>query len=142
VFDTLYGQDGAFNISPQMLEGHVIENDGKLWKLTLRQGLAWHDGDRVLARDCIAKHQALGEARCVGDALMGATDELSAADDRTIQFRLKKPFPLLPMALGKSPSPMCAMMPERLANTDPFKQITEMLRDVLERAAGMTDALP
>ena len=77
-----------------------------------------------------------------GDALMGATDELSAADDRTIQFRLKKPFPLLPMALGKSPSPMCAMMPERLANTDPFKQITEMLRDVLERAAGMTDALP
>jgi peptide/nickel transport system substrate-binding protein len=73
---------------------------------------------------------------------MSATDELSAADDRTIQFRLKKPFPLLPMALGKSPSPMCAMMPERLANTDPFKQITEMLRDVLERAAGMTDALP
>jgi peptide/nickel transport system substrate-binding protein len=65
VFDTLYGQDGAFNISPQMLEGHIIENDGKLWKLTLRQGLAWHDGDRVLARDCIAKHQALGEARCV-----------------------------------------------------------------------------
>ena len=34
---------------------------------------------------------------------------------------------LLPDALGKSASPMCAMMPERLAATDPFKQVTEMV---------------
>jgi peptide/nickel transport system substrate-binding protein len=58
---------------------------------------------------------------------MEATDELSAPDDRTIRFRLKRPFPLLPAALGKAPRPMCAMMPERLAKTDPFKQVTEMV---------------
>ncbi len=46
---------------------------------------------------------------------MDATDELSAPDDRTIRFRLKRPFPLLPMALGKAAVPVCAMMPERLA---------------------------
>jgi peptide/nickel transport system substrate-binding protein len=40
---------------------------------------------------------------------------------------LKYPFPLLPDALGKSSSPMCAMMPERLAATDPFKQETELV---------------
>jgi peptide/nickel transport system substrate-binding protein len=127
VFDTLYGQDGAFNISPQMLEGHVIENDGRLWKLTLRDGLLWHDGERVLARDCVASIRRWTKRDAFGDALITATDELSAPDDRTIQFRLKKPFPLLPTALGKSPSLMCAMMPERLASTDPFKQITEVV---------------
>ena len=58
---------------------------------------------------------------------MQATDELSAPDDTTIQFRLKRPFPLLPDALAKSPPPMCAMMPERLANTDPFKPIPEIV---------------
>ena len=58
---------------------------------------------------------------------MAATEELSAPDDRRIVFRLKKPFPLLPEALGKVSSPMPAMMPERLANTDPFKQMTEMV---------------
>jgi peptide/nickel transport system substrate-binding protein len=57
---------------------------------------------------------------------MAATDELSAPDDKTIQFRLNKPFPLLPAALGKPTTPSPVMMPERLANTDPFKQITEM----------------
>ena len=33
VFDTLYGQDGTYAASPQMVEGHSIENDGKLWNL-------------------------------------------------------------------------------------------------------------
>ena len=44
-------QDSSFRTSPQMVEGHVVENDGRLWTLTLRDGL-FHDGERVLARDC------------------------------------------------------------------------------------------
>ena len=58
---------------------------------------------------------------------MARTDELAAVDDRTIQFRLKRPFRMLPYALGKISTPMCAMMPERLANTDPFKPVAEMV---------------
>lgn len=34
---------------------------------------------------------------------------------------------MLPYALGKISTPMCAMMPERLAITDPFKSVTEMV---------------
>lgn len=127
VFDTLYGQDSSYKASPQMVAGHAVESDGKLWKLTLRDGLKWHDGERVLARDCVASVQRWGRRDAFGQALLAATDELSAPDDRTIQFRLNKPFPLLPDALGKSPSPMCAMMPERLAKTDAFTQITEVV---------------
>jgi peptide/nickel transport system substrate-binding protein len=127
VFDTLYGTDRNYKAAPQMVQGHTVENDGKLWNLTLRDGLMWHDGTKVLARDCAASIKRWAKRDAFGDALMAATDELSAPDDRTIQFRLKKPFPLLPDALGKSSSPMCAMMPERLANTDPFKQITEII---------------
>jgi peptide/nickel transport system substrate-binding protein len=145
VFDTLFGQDGDFKYSPQMLEGFTVENDGKLWNLTLRDGLLWHDGEKVLARDCAASIQRWSKRDAIGGALMAATDELSAPDDRTIRFRLKKPFALLPAALGKSPSPMCAMMPERLANTDPFKQISEIVgsgpfRYVMnERVPGSTN---
>ena len=127
VFDTLYGQDGSFKASPQMVEGHVVAEDGKLWTLTLRPGLLWHDGERVLARDCVASIRRWAKRDALGGALMAATEELSAPDDRTIRFRLARPFPLLPEALGKVSSPMPAMMPERLANTDPFKQVTEMV---------------
>ncbi len=127
VFDTLYGQDSTYKASPQMVAGHVVENDGRLWKLTLRDGLKWHDGERVLARDCVASVQRWGKRDAFGQALLAATDAVSAPDDKTIQFRLKKPFPLLPDALGKSPSLMCAMMPERLAMTDAFTQVAEIV---------------
>ncbi len=127
VFDTLYGTDSQFNTRPQMVEGHRIEDDGKLWLLTLRPGLRWHDGEPVLARDCVASIRRWAARDSFGQTLLAVTDELSAVDDRTIRFRLKHPFPLLADALGKPGSNIAAMMPERLANTDPFKQVTEMV---------------
>ena len=46
VYDTLYGQDSSYKASPQMVAGHVVESDGRLWRLTLRDGLKFHDGER------------------------------------------------------------------------------------------------
>jgi peptide/nickel transport system substrate-binding protein len=127
VFDTLYGCDTSYTPTPQMLEGHTVDSDGTLWRLTLRTGLRWHDGTPVLARDCVASIRRWAKRDSFGGTLMRATDELSAPDDRTIQFRLNKPFPLLPDALAKPASYMPAMMPERLAMTDPGVQVTEMI---------------
>jgi peptide/nickel transport system substrate-binding protein len=127
VFDTLFGLDSDYHIQPQMLEGYTIEDDGKRWKLTLREGLLWHDGEKVLARDCAASIRRWAARDGIGSLMMARTDELAAIDDRTIQIRLKKPFQILPYALGKISTPMCAMMPERLAKSDPFKPIGEMV---------------
>ena len=127
VFDTLYGQDDALRVQPQMVEGAVTERDGTLWRLRLRDGLLFHDGTPVLARDCVASIRRWARRDAFGQTLMGFTDELSAGDDRTIVFRLKSPFPLLPEALGKVGINMLPIMPERLANTDAFKQVTEMV---------------
>jgi peptide/nickel transport system substrate-binding protein len=127
VFDTLFGMDGAYQIQPQMLAGVQQEEDGRRWRLTLRDGLVFHDGSPVLARDCVASVRRWQARDALGTVLKAATDELSAPDDRTIVFRLNKPFPRLPYALGKTSTPMCPMMPERLATTDPFKQITELV---------------
>lgn len=127
VFDTLYGIDAAFAAKPQMVDGHVVEGDGRVWRLTLRPGLKFHDGTPVLARDCVASIARWGKRDTFGQTLMAYTDELSAPDDKTIRFRLKKPFPLLPDALGKAGSSICAIMPERLARTDAFTQVTEMV---------------
>jgi len=127
VFDTLFGLDSKYQPQPQMVGGVSTEADGRLWRLTLRDGLKFHDGEKVLARDCVASIQRWGKRDPFGQALLAATDELSAADDRTMVFRLKQPFPLLPMALGKSSPSACVIMPERLAKTDAFTQVTEMV---------------
>jgi len=127
VFDQLYGLDERYEPRPQMVEGHVVEEDGRRWTLTLREGLRFHDGEPVRARDAVASIRRWGVRDGFGGSLMAVTEELSAADDRRIVFRLKRPFPLLPLALGKAGSPVCAIMPERLASTDPFRQVTEMV---------------
>jgi peptide/nickel transport system substrate-binding protein len=127
VFDTLYGLDSNFQPQPQMVEGHAVEDDGRRWLLTLREGLRFHDGSAVTARDCVASIKRWASRDSFGQALMVATDELTARDDRTIVFRLNKPFPLLPAALAKASPSMCAIMPERLAVTDAAKQVTEMV---------------
>ncbi|QCK84489.1 ABC transporter substrate-binding protein [Phreatobacter aquaticus] len=127
VFDTLFGQDSKFGYQPQMLESAVTDQDGKRWTLKLRDGLKFHDGSPVLARDCVASLRRWAGRDDLGKALFAVTDELSASDDATIVFRLKRPYPLLPMALGKTGLMMAAIMPERIAKADPDKQITEMV---------------
>jgi peptide/nickel transport system substrate-binding protein len=122
VYDTLYGYDAEFTAQPQMVDGHRIENDGLQWDLSLRSGLKFHDGAPVLARDCVATIIRWATRYPMGQALMARTDELSAPSDEVIRFRLKKPFSLLPQALAE---PYCSIMPERLAKTDPFRQIKE-----------------
>src|SRR5919205_376570 len=54
IFDTLYGLDTEWQAQPQMVAGHSVENDELVWKLTLRDGLRFHDSEPVLAKDVVA----------------------------------------------------------------------------------------
>lgn len=127
VFDTLYGLDAQYRPTPQMVEGHTVEEDGRHWRLVLREGLTWHDGERVLARDCAASIRRWGSRDSFGRLLLDATEEVAAADDRTIVFRLKRPFARLPDALAKSNPLMPAMLPERLARLPPSVALPEVI---------------
>lgn len=127
IFDTLYGFGAGYRTTPQMAEGHTVDDDGKRWTIVLRDGLRFHDGTPVLARDCVASIRRWWQKDALGTALRDYTAELSAADDKTIVFRLKKPFPLLDVALGKSSTPVPVMMPERLAQSDIARPVTEMV---------------
>ena len=127
VFDTLYALDEAGVPQPQMLAGHTVEDDGRTWRLTLRPGLRFHDGAPVLARDVVASLQRWSRVDSFGQALFEATDELSAPSDTVVQFRLRRPFPLLPNALAKPTNLVAAIMPERLASLPTDKRLTEMV---------------
>jgi peptide/nickel transport system substrate-binding protein len=127
VFDTLYGIDTDWTAQPQMVEGHQVEEDGLSWTLTLRDGLRFHDKEPVLARDVVASIRRFAARISLANVLMAATEELSAPDDRTVRFRLKRPFPHLPEALAGPGGNVPAIMPERLAATSPFKPVTEMV---------------
>src|SRR5450432_3546485 len=117
VFDTLFGYDAQFSVQPQMVAGVKTESDGLSWELTLRDGLKFHDGEKVLARDCVAKIKRFAARDACGQAMMKRVAEITAPSDNVIRFRLNKPFSLLTNALAQV---YCAIMPTRLAETDPL----------------------
>ena len=97
----------------------MVEDDGKRWTITLRDGLKFHDGEPVRARDCVASIRRWGSATPFGQALL-ARDRRAVAPPTTgrIVFRLKQPFPLLPTRWASRPTTCRCIMPERLAQTD------------------------
>ncbi|MCR0985490.1 ABC transporter substrate-binding protein [Roseomonas populi] len=125
VYDNLYGMDAGFRPQPQLAEGHVVEDDGKRVVITLRQGPKFHDGEPVRAADCVASLNRWMKRSPVAQKLAEFVDELSAPDDRRIQFRLNRPFPFLFSALAQVSNSPAFVMPERVAKTDPFQQIRE-----------------
>ncbi|TPG59856.1 ABC transporter substrate-binding protein [Roseomonas nepalensis] len=127
VYDTLYGMDADYRVQPQMAQGHEVSADGLRWTIRLREGLRFHDGEPVLARDAAASLRRWGARDGFGGALLAAAEEIGALDDRDIGIRLRRPFPLLTYALGKPGSPVCAIMPERLARADPHRPVTEVV---------------
>ncbi|HYF08305.1 MAG TPA: ABC transporter substrate-binding protein [Acetobacteraceae bacterium] len=127
VFDTLYGVDADLKPHPQMAEGHEVLENGRLWRFGLREGLRFHDGEPVRARDCIASIRRWCAREPFGQLLARVVAEWRAPDDRTMELRLSRPFPLMLDALSKPEASTPFIMPERLAQTDPARPVTEMI---------------
>ena len=127
VFDTLYGTDDALVPRPQMAQGETNDDDGKRWTIRLRDGLRFHDNTPVLASDVIASLARWMRRDSVGTSVADLLDTMEASDDRTVVIRLKSPFPPLLSVLGKTQPSAAMIMPERIAKTDPFNQITEVV---------------
>jgi peptide/nickel transport system substrate-binding protein len=127
IFDQLYGLDGAFRPQPQMAEGHELSEGDRRVAIRLRQGLRFHDGEPVRARDCVASIRRWAARDQLGQTIMAVTEELSAPSDSEIVFRLRRPFPLLIDALAKTSPPVCFMLPERLAATPANTALPEMI---------------
>ena len=125
VYDTLFGIGADFQPRPQMAGGHEVSADGLTHRIALRPGLRFHDGEPVRAADCIASIRRWSKRDVLGQRLDALLEEMTAAGDDRFSIRLKKPWAGLPFALGKAGANICAIMPERVARTDPFTQVSD-----------------
>src|SRR6187431_3278729 len=127
VYDTLFALDGKLNVRPQMVERHEMSADKLTWTFTLRDGLEWHDGTPVTADDCIASIKRWGARDSMGQKLLSFVAGFEAPDEKTIRMTLKEPYGLVLQTLAKPGASVPFMMPKRVAETDPQKQITEYI---------------
>jgi len=125
VYDFLFGRDEAQKPQPQMVDTWSVSADGLSWSFTLRDGLVFHDGQPVTSEDVIASLRRWGARDPYGRQIMALTQEMAARDAKTFDWRLSRPFSLMLEALSKSTSNVPAIMPRRIAATDPMQGITD-----------------
>ncbi|HEX3954350.1 MAG TPA: ABC transporter substrate-binding protein [Stellaceae bacterium] len=127
IFDTPFAIDAEFAPHPQMVDTFDLSPDKLSYNFKLRDGLGFHDGSPVRGADCVASLKRWMARDGHGQALAKVLDAITPDGDKSWTIKLKEPFPLLIDALAKVSSLPPFIMPERLANTDPFKQVTEMV---------------
>ncbi len=139
VFDTLFGRNARHRIQPQMVESWEVSEDGLAYSFTLRPGLRFHDGAEVTATDCVVSLVRWAARDGLGQAIMDRVLELKALDRRRFRIVLREPFALLLSALAKTNATVPFILPERLAETDPFVEIETAIGSgpfIAETASG------
>jgi len=125
IYDTLFATDENAKIKPQMVESWTESGDHRLWTFKLRKGLEFHDGKPVTSEDVVASLQRWGKRDAMGSALMQFVQRMDTPAPDTFRIFLGEACGFVLEALGKPSSNVPFIMPKRIAETDPFKQIEE-----------------
>jgi len=101
IYDTLFATDANGEIRPQMVGKYDVSSDKLIHTFTLRDGLAWHDGQPVTAADCVASINRWAAKDTAGQKLMTFVSDLKVIDAKTFMMQLKEPTGLVLIGLGK-----------------------------------------
>lgn len=127
VWDMLYGVDEHLKAQRQMVESEQVSADGLTWTFKLRAGLKFHDGAPVTSKDVVASLLRWQKRNPMGLMILNVQKSIAPIDDTRFKWTLTKPFPKMLDALGSLGTPCAFIMPERIAQTDPFRQINEYI---------------
>src|SRR6201982_3134147 len=124
IYDTLFAMDGNLEVKPQMVDKWTESADHLTWTFTLRDGLEFHDGTPVTSEDVVPSLKRWAVRLPYGQLLWTKVSEVKALDPKTFQIQLKAPTGIMLPALAQ-PSGAAFIMPKKVAETDPFKQIDD-----------------
>jgi peptide/nickel transport system substrate-binding protein len=125
IYDTLFAVNDKMEVKPQMVEKYDVSGDKLTYTFTLRDGLKFHDGAPVTTADVIPSLQRWAKRDGMGQKLFDFVKELKPVDDKTFQLVLKEPYGLVLDSLGKPSSNVPFIMPKRIAETPPDKNVPE-----------------
>ena len=104
VQEPLVRLDENFNAIPLLAESWE-SNDARVWEFHLRDGIEFHDGSSLSARDVVyslrrALEPALGTALGAQLGSRLKQENITAVDERVVRFELEEPDGFLPISLG------------------------------------------
>ena len=119
LYDGLIALAETLQPVPALARSWTIEDSGRRYRFHLRTGVRWHDGQPFTSADVkFSFDSVLLRFHARTRASLGAAlASVEAPDDSTVEFRFKRPYPLLLQQLTVGEAPM---VPRHVfANTDP-----------------------
>lgn len=93
IFSGLLTYDGDGNIKPDLAESYDISADGKIYTITLRKNLQWHDGKPLNADDVLFTIHTIQNSQYRSPLRMNWHGvEMEKINDLTIRFTLRAPY--------------------------------------------------
>ncbi|MEM8963316.1 MAG: ABC transporter substrate-binding protein [Acidobacteriota bacterium] len=135
VFDTLLTTDGEGNVIPVLCEHWQMRDEARCFRFTLRDGVCFSDGAPCDAAAVVAGLEQARLADVVRQtAAFAHIEAIEAIDRLTVEIRLDRRVPILPVQLTDPQAAIARYLPESALGTGPycFASITST-RVVLER---------
>lgn len=105
IFDNLVWKDAEGNPIPWLAESWSVSDDNLIWTFTLREGVAWHDGEPLTAEDVVFSFEYAAE-HPTGLPVQALVElaGIEATGEREVTLTLDKPYaPLLTNLVGSQP---------------------------------------
>jgi peptide/nickel transport system substrate-binding protein len=134
MFEALFTFDAEYNTVPMLAEGIEVSEDGLTNKITLRQGVPFHNGEEMRAADVVASFNRWAPVASLGLAISEFLEEIVEVDPYAVEIRLTSPLVALPSLLARQQSGLSIhpkaimeaaasepMTPEQYIGTAPYK---------------------
>ncbi len=93
VYSGLFGYDSTGRLVKQLLEDYSVSEDGKLYTLTIKQGVKWHDGEELTADDVLFTIHAIQDPAYKSPLRSNwLSVEAGVVDRYTVTLTLKKTY--------------------------------------------------
>jgi peptide/nickel transport system substrate-binding protein len=98
MYDSLLEWDRELQIQPALAESYEVNDDATSYTFTLRQGVLFHNGQEMTARDVKYSFETALSPPAPGIevAFLGNIASVEAVDDYTVTITMSKPDPTIP----------------------------------------------
>jgi peptide/nickel transport system substrate-binding protein len=100
VCEGLFGLDENWTPQPMLADSFEYSKDNLKLTVTLRPGLKFQSGAPLTANDVVASLNRFRDSAGIGASFKSTTTAIKAMDDKTIEFDLVSPSPILPGLLA------------------------------------------
>ena len=140
--ETLYTFDSSWSVAPLLAaDMPEILDDGKTYRITLRDGITFHDGSTMDSADVVASLQRWTAQASRGMSVADRIASIDAVDPLTVEIKLNAPYSPLPSLLAFSNS-AAAIYPEEvlgetlsdIVGTGPYKLVSHVPDQYIQTA--------